>query len=115
MKTPILWLSVVAALAPFTPALAQSVMTNDEQMTLYTFDKDADGKSACNDDCAKNWPPNLGKAGEAKDSDWTLIERTDGTMQWAYKGKPTYLYHEDMQAGDMKGDGKGGVWHVIAQ
>ena len=26
-------------------------------MTLYTFDKDAGGKSACNGPCATNWPP----------------------------------------------------------
>ena len=25
-------------------------------MTLYSFDKDSDGKSACNGPCAQNWP-----------------------------------------------------------
>ena len=25
-------------------------------MTLYTFDKDSGGKSACNGPCAENWP-----------------------------------------------------------
>ena len=26
-------------------------------MTLYVFDRDAGGKSACNGPCAANWPP----------------------------------------------------------
>ncbi|MBN9047139.1 MAG: hypothetical protein J0H18_15955 [Rhizobiales bacterium] len=32
---------------------------------------------------------------------------------WAYKGKLLYRYHDDKKAGDVKGDGKGGVWHVV--
>ena len=115
MKTSTLWLATLLALAPLGSAQAQAVVTDDAQMTLYTFDKDADGKSACYDDCAKNWPPYLGKAGETKGAEWTLVERTDGAMQWAYKGKPTYLYHDDKKAGDMAGDGKGGLWHTIKE
>ena len=45
---------------------------------------------------------------------WTLVARSDGTLQWAYDGKPTYFYAGDAVAGDMSGDGAGGVWHVIA-
>lgn len=115
MKRSTLWLAALLATAAAGPALAQAVLTDDAQMTLYTFDKDMDGKSACYDDCAKNWPPYLGQAGEAKDADWTLTGRTDGAMQWAYEGKPVYFYHEDMKAGDMKGEGKGGVWHTIKE
>jgi predicted lipoprotein with Yx(FWY)xxD motif len=33
------------------------VLTNDKGMTLYIFDKDSSGKSACNGPCAGNWPP----------------------------------------------------------
>ena len=33
------------------------VLTNDKGMTLYVFDKDSGGKSACNGPCAGNWPP----------------------------------------------------------
>ena len=46
---------------------------------------------------------------------WTLVARTDGTMQWAYDGKPTYFYVGDAAAGDITGDGVGGVWHMIAE
>jgi predicted lipoprotein with Yx(FWY)xxD motif len=45
--------------------------------------------------------------------DFTIIKREDGSMQWAYDGKPLYLYKDDKKAGDMMGDGKNGVWHVV--
>ncbi|MCU1727207.1 hypothetical protein NTD86_09445 [Pseudomonas sp. 7P_10.2_Bac1] len=81
-------------------------------LTLYTYDKDADGKSMCNDTCAVNWPP-LKVQGEHKDmGDWQMIKRDDGSMQWAYKDKPLYTFKGDTKAGDKTGDGKGGVWHV---
>ena len=35
---------------------------------LYTYDKDAEGKSNCNDKCAQNWPPLAVKA-DAKEED----------------------------------------------
>ena len=44
----------------FAQAPAQKMggmMTNPAGMTLYTFDKDAGGKSACNGPCAGNGPP----------------------------------------------------------
>ncbi|MNP39404.1 Secreted repeat [compost metagenome] len=44
--------------------------------------------------------------------DWTLIKRKDGSMQWAYYGKPLYTYIDDKKAGDKAGEGKGGVWHI---
>ena len=47
-------------------------------MTLYTFDKDAGGKSACNGPCAKNWPP-LTAAGTSGPTDWTVVTRDDGS------------------------------------
>ena len=51
-------------------------------MTLYTFDKDADGKSACNGGCATNWPPLMAE-GDAMDmGPWTVITRDDGAKQF---------------------------------
>ena len=33
------------------------IFTDAKDMTLYTFDKDANGVSNCNDGCAVKWPP----------------------------------------------------------
>ena len=62
--------------------------------------------------CATNWPPFLAAADAKAEGDWTLVKRDDGSMQWAYEGKPLYLFIGDKKAGDVTGDGKGDVWHV---
>lgn len=80
-------------------------------MTLYTFDKDTAGKSNCNDKCAAEWPP-LAAAGASKASgDWTILDRKDGSKQWAYEGNPVYLWIKDKKPGDITGDGVDG-FHI---
>ena len=82
-------------------------------MTLYTFDKDAGGKSACNGPCATNWPPLMADAGAAAKGDWTVVTRDDGKKQWAFKGKPLYYWVKDQKPGDTTGDGfLNNAWHV---
>ncbi|GAA5177718.1 hypothetical protein GCM10025771_15410 [Niveibacterium umoris] len=101
--------------APPAPASArEGVLTNAAGMTLYTFDKDSagSGKSVCNGPCATNWPPLLAAPGAAAQGDWTLVTRDDGTMQWAYKGKPLYLWAKDAKPGDRTGDGFNKVWRI---
>ncbi|AOE88193.1 hypothetical protein [Pseudomonas sp. TCU-HL1] len=95
------------------PAMEKNGMLVDAKgMTLYTYDKDAGGKSACNGQCAQNWPPLMAEAGAKADGEWSVVTRDDGSMQWAYDGKPLYTFVMDKKAGDVTGDGKMGVWHV---
>lgn len=89
------------------------VLTDHHGKTLYIFDKDSVGKSACNDTCAINWPPLEAQANTPASGKWTVIKRDDGKLQWAYAGKPLYFYKDDKKAGDVTGDGKGGVWHTV--
>lgn len=109
--------AALLGLALLTPFAAQAVTTiaDAKGMVLYTFDKDAGGVSACYDTCATKWPPYLATAGEAKGEGWTMVDRTDGTKQWAYDGKPMYFFAGDKKAGDAMGDGMGGVWHIIQE
>jgi predicted lipoprotein with Yx(FWY)xxD motif len=104
---------VAVGLALPASAQAASMLTAKNGMTLYTFDKDSGGQSACYDDCAKKWPPYMAKKGAAMGEGWTAIKRRDGQEQWAYDGKPVYFFADDKKKGDATGDGKGGVWHVI--
>ncbi|MCO6055942.1 hypothetical protein NG726_04575 [Pseudomonas sp. MOB-449] len=95
------------------PAMEKDGMLVDAKgMTLYTYDKDAGGKSACNGQCAQNWPPLMAEAGAKAEGEWSVITRDDGSMQWAYEKKPLYTFVMDKKAGDVTGDGKMGVWHV---
>jgi predicted lipoprotein with Yx(FWY)xxD motif len=101
----------VAIAQPVTEA--NGILADASGRTLYTFDKDASNKSNCNDGCAATWPPFLVKEDDRTPANFSLITRDDGTKQWALNGKPLYFFAADVQAGEAKGDGKGGVWHVI--
>jgi predicted lipoprotein with Yx(FWY)xxD motif len=96
---------------------ANGVMTDGRGMTLYTFDKDSAGagKSVCNGQCARNWPPYLASADAKAGYDWSIVTRDDGARQWAYKGKPLYFWIKDRKPGDTTGDGVGNVWHVVKE
>ncbi|MDI3353497.1 hypothetical protein MO767_03755 [Pseudomonas sp. UYIF39] len=98
------------------PAMMKDGMMVDHKgMTVYTFDKDAGGKSMCNGDCAKNWPPMMAPAGAKAEGKWSVIKRDDGMMQYAYDGKPLYTFMKDEKPGEMKGDGMKDVWHVMRE
>jgi predicted lipoprotein with Yx(FWY)xxD motif len=98
--------------------LAGEVYTDQNGMTLYTFDKHTKGAamSACVDKCIENGPPFLAGEGAMAEGKWTLVDvkDKDGAVKkmWAYEGWPLYLYVKDAKAGDVTGDGAGGVWHV---
>ena len=96
------------------PKMAGGMLVNTAGMTLYTFDKDAasSGKSACNGACATLWPPAMADADAKPAGELTIVTRDDGAKQWAYKGKPLYLYATDKKAGDATGDNFKDVWHV---
>lgn len=119
MRTQIAAALVLSSAALFSAgAQAQAVkaqdgvLVNSAGMTLYTFDKDAGGKSACNDQCAKIWPPVTAAADAKASGDLSIITRDDGSKQWAYKGKPVYLYAKDAKPGDKTGDNFKDVWHA---
>ena len=90
----------------------KEVLTDANGMTLYTYDKDAVGVSNCYDKCAVNWPPLFAADGAAAEGDFTIVDRTDGTKIWAYKGWPLYLWIKDTKPGDTTGDMVGEVWHT---
>lgn len=86
-------------------------------MTLYVFDKDLEGngKSECNDQCAKNWPPFslTEKEKSHGHGKFKVITRNDNTLQWTTKsGKPLYFYSKDLKPGDKLGDNLNNVWKI---
>jgi len=88
------------------------MLVDAKGMVLYTYDKDAAEVSNCTGQCAQNWPPLMAEAGAKAEGEWSLVKRDDGSMQWAYGGKPLYTFINDKQPGEVTGDGKMGVWHV---
>ncbi|NLS04783.1 hypothetical protein HGP14_15610 [Rhizobium sp. P32RR-XVIII] len=88
------------------------VLAGENGMTLYTFKKDAKGVSNCYDQCAKNWPPLMAASGAKAEGAYSIIDRKDGTKQWAKDGMPLYFWVKDTKKGDITGDGVGGNWDL---
>jgi len=117
-------IATVFALSVSTAALAADpartgetakgpALTNAQGMTLYTFDKDSDGKSVCNGPCAANWPPFAAAADAQASGSYTVVIRDDGSRQWAYQGRPLYTWTKDAKPGDITGDGVlNGAWRI---
>ena len=89
-----------------------SILTDSNGLTVYTFDRDAPNVSNCTGGCARVWPPVLTDS-ESLPAPLSVIRRADGSKQVAHKGHALYLYADDEKAGDLNGDGIGGVWHVV--
>jgi len=103
-----------SAMAGAPVKVKDAVLTNEAGMTLYTFDRDVadSGKSVCNGPCAKNWPPVTASADAKGTGDYSVVVRDDGSRQWAYKGKPLYLWVKDQKPGDRTGEGVNNVWRT---
>lgn len=108
-------LSGCASMGASAPAQSMNgMLVGSNQMTLYTFDKDAagSGKSVCNGPCATNWPPLMASDSDKASGDYSVITRDDGKKQWALKGKPLYFWVKDSKPGDTTGDGVNGAWRI---
>lgn len=88
------------------------ILTNEDNMSLYTFSKDSNGVSACYADCATNWPPLTAQKEDMASGSFSVVARTDGTYQWAYEGKPLYTWMRDKQPGDITGDKMLNLWSL---
>ena len=53
--------------------------------------------------CIQHWPPVYAAADAQPVGNFTVLERTDGTKQWAYKEYALYTSHLDHKAGDTWG------------
>jgi predicted lipoprotein with Yx(FWY)xxD motif len=118
-----------AASSPTKPATVKSrhvslgtIIVDGKSRTLYLFEKDKHGKSACSGACAQNWPPLLTKgkpkaSGSVKASKLGTTKRSDGTTQVTYGGNPVYTFVLDKnKPGSTKGEGVdafGAEWYVV--
>ena len=106
-------------LALRTDADHGAVVTGKDGLSLYVFTKDTTpGQSACNGDCAGNWPPlTVAAAGDVTAGSGVTgtlgtITRTDGKLQVTLGGAPLYYFAADAAAGDTKGQGLNDVWYL---
>jgi len=91
---------------------SQIYVMYQDHMSLYTYAKDLAGQSNCYGACLDDWTPAILDADTKLGNNYTLIRRTDGSMQAAFRGLPLYLYSKDRKPGDIKGDGVDGMWSL---
>lgn len=89
--------------------------------TLYLFEKDRGGRSACFGSCASVWPPLLAGGHVARGAGVSAARlgtvRRGGGRQVTYGGHPLYFYAGDSRAGQTRGEGLnqfGAKWYVLA-
>jgi predicted lipoprotein with Yx(FWY)xxD motif len=98
------------------------IIVDGRGRTLYLFEKDRRGHSACSGTCATYWPPLLttGKpvAGTGtKKSLLGTIRRSNGKKQVTYGGHPLYRYIQDKKPGQITGQDShffGAAWYVVS-
>jgi predicted lipoprotein with Yx(FWY)xxD motif len=99
------------------------VLVDSQGRTLYLFERDSNGVSACSGECANDWPPLRAGTKPAASaglqaSQLGLVRRADGRPQVTYHGHPLYLYEGDGAPGQTTGQGLtafGGAWYVLSQ
>ena len=90
--------------------------------TLYLFEKDKNGKSACAGACATAWPPLIATAkpragAGAKASRLGTTRRADGRLQVTYNHHPLYTFIKDTKKGQTNGEGLdafGAEWYALS-
>ena len=97
-----------------TNAKLGTYYTDLKGMTLYTFSNDKPGVSNCNGACLTLWPAYTATSGATNDlqANVSTIKRSNGAIQYTYKGMPLYYYYLDKKPGDTLGQGVKGVWFV---
>jgi predicted lipoprotein with Yx(FWY)xxD motif len=95
-----------------------TVLTSAKGLTLYVFAPDPRNKSTCYGSCAVYWPPVKGPvtAAPGVTGQFGTINRTDGSQQATYNGRPLYTYIADSGPGQAHGNNvnlNGGLWFDV--
>jgi predicted lipoprotein with Yx(FWY)xxD motif len=99
-----------------------AVLVDARGRTLYLFEKDRNGVSACNTACVKFWPaltsngtPRAGKG--VHRSLLRLTRQHNGRRQVTYAGHPLYTFVGDKRPGQTTGEGLtnfGADWYAVS-
>jgi predicted lipoprotein with Yx(FWY)xxD motif len=88
------------------------MLTNYKGYSVYSSDADRPGKSNCTGTCLEQWSPVLAPETAQARGDWSIIERSPGIEQWAYRGKALYTDLQEKQTRSVTGSDVQG-WHNV--
>ncbi|HFU74445.1 MAG TPA: hypothetical protein ENK65_02715 [Helicobacteraceae bacterium] len=98
---------------------AKYLISEDNDLSLYTFDKDTLGVSNCSDvqganeteSCIDRWPTYSTLDDSASGGDFGVA--TPHVDHSTYRKHPLYYWFKDFAKGDINGDNIGTVWHLV--
>jgi predicted lipoprotein with Yx(FWY)xxD motif len=99
-----------------------SILVDAQGRTLYIFEKDRKGVSACDTTCVKFWPPLVSRttpraAKGVQKAMLGVIRPHNGGRQVTYAGHPLYTFVGDKTPGATSGEGLtnfGAEWYALA-
>jgi predicted lipoprotein with Yx(FWY)xxD motif len=101
--------------------LGSTIVVSAAGRTLYHTAAEKKNVVTCTGSCASEWRPLLITSGHVPvagpgvtASKLGTVKRPDGKLQVTYAGLPLYLFAGDSKVGDVKGQGVGGIWHVVS-
>lgn len=112
--------STSAAVLSVGQSKAGQIVVAGQGLSVYYFTKNTadSGNSACTGACLTSWPPVTSTTATPTVNGVTgkvgTIPTADGKMQVTINGMPIYYYSKDQTAGDITGQGVGGVWYLVA-
>jgi predicted lipoprotein with Yx(FWY)xxD motif len=98
------------------------ILVDGRGHALYLFEKDKNGRSSCNGDCAIAWPPLIASGSPSAKSGVTAswlgrTKRKDGRWQVTYNRHPLYTFFKDTKKGQTNGEGVdafGSEWYLVS-
>jgi predicted lipoprotein with Yx(FWY)xxD motif len=97
-----------------TSTMGRMLVTNTG-FAVYAFSKDTATKSACDAECARDWPPVLAPQLAKAGGEWSILERASGERQWMFRNQPLYSHTNDTRPGSQEGGDVPGWHNVYAQ
>ncbi len=82
------------------------VAADRHQKTLYAPRNEVEVASLCLESaCEESWSPVFAPRVARSIGDWSVVTRTDGMKQWAYRGQPLFKFSGDVLIREYEGHG----------
>jgi len=91
------------------------LLTTDKNFSVYAYDEDTPAASMCDAECIRTWSPVTAPAMARAQGEWSIVERSPGVRQWAFRQKPLYRYVLDGRAWSLEGSDVPGWSNVYTQ
>jgi predicted lipoprotein with Yx(FWY)xxD motif len=89
------------------------LLATEHGESVYVSDRDSPNRSHCDGVCVQTWIPIVAPNIARPHGEWSIIERTSGVHQWAFRKRPLYRYVMDrahplsLRGSDVSG------WHNV--